>query len=517
VIASGATGTAVERFAHLRDAGDVPVGEPRYRELLPLSRPGPGEQYAFEVDLDACTGCKACVVACRSLNGLDADESWRTVAVLTGADPAGAALQTVTASCHHCVEPACLAGCPVDAYEKDPATGIVVHLDDQCIGCRYCTLTCPYEVPRYSASRGIVRKCDMCRDRLAAGEPPACAQACPNGAIRVTVTPVAAAVAAASDPAAVLVPGAPPSALTLPTTRYRTGRDLGGLAAAEATDAEPADPHPPLVVMLVLTQLAVGTLTTGLALDVTGRTAGRPGTGVLAAAAGLLALAASVAHLGRPRYAFRAVLGLRHSWLSREIAAFGAFVALAPAYAAVRWAGATLPDAAATAVGAAAATAGIAGVTCSAMVYAVTGRPWWRLGRVAVSFATATSSTGASVVLATAGGTGRPAAALAAVVTVATLAGLVADTVTLGRARRPGHELAGAARLLRSDLARLRRARVAAGLTGGVVLPAAAVAAGGGWAGAAAAALGAATLTVATFCERLLFFRAAVDRPGVPR
>ncbi|MBW3547816.1 MAG: hypothetical protein KY452_06750, partial [Actinobacteria bacterium] len=82
-----------------------------------------------------------------------------------------------------CAEPGCLDGCPVDAYEKDPVTGVVRHLDDQCIGCSYCTLTCPYEVPQYDAGRGIVRKCDMCHDRLAEGEAPPCVRACPTEAI----------------------------------------------------------------------------------------------------------------------------------------------------------------------------------------------------------------------------------------------------------------------------------------------------------------------------------------------
>jgi len=76
-------------------------------------------------------------------------------------------------------------GCPVLAYDKDETTGIVRHLDDQCIGCQYCILKCPYDVPKYSESRGIVRKCDMCHDRLSVGEAPACVQACPNEAIRI--------------------------------------------------------------------------------------------------------------------------------------------------------------------------------------------------------------------------------------------------------------------------------------------------------------------------------------------
>src|SRR5690606_34885961 len=62
--------------------------------------------------------------------------------------PSAPVLQHVTTACHHCVEPGCLHGCPVLAYEKDPVTGIVRHLDDQCIGCTYCVLMCPYEVPQ---------------------------------------------------------------------------------------------------------------------------------------------------------------------------------------------------------------------------------------------------------------------------------------------------------------------------------------------------------------------------------
>ena len=97
---------------------------------MPATAPGPGQQYAFDVNLDTCTGCKACVSACHSLNGLDEDESWRSVGLLHGTVPEVRYQQTITTGCHHCVEPGCLEGCPVDAYEKDPVTGIVSHLDD---------------------------------------------------------------------------------------------------------------------------------------------------------------------------------------------------------------------------------------------------------------------------------------------------------------------------------------------------------------------------------------------------
>ena len=195
--------TAVERFAARVDHDsldllDAPAGARWWQDRLPAQAPGPGQQYGFRVDLDLCTGCKSCVTACHNLNGLEADESWRRVGTLHSGDVDAPHVQTVTSACHHCIEPACLAGCPANAYEKDPITGIVRHLDDACIGCSYCTLTCPYEVPDFRPDLGIVRKCDMCADRLAEGEAPACVQACPTAAITIDVVDIAELVAEGS-------------------------------------------------------------------------------------------------------------------------------------------------------------------------------------------------------------------------------------------------------------------------------------------------------------------------------
>src|SRR5437867_1390687 len=76
--------TAIEKFARAHE--EHRIAEPRYRELIPISFPKPGEQFAFEVDLDKCSGCKACVAACHSLNGLDEGEAWREVDLLISDD-----------------------------------------------------------------------------------------------------------------------------------------------------------------------------------------------------------------------------------------------------------------------------------------------------------------------------------------------------------------------------------------------------------------------------------------------
>ena len=218
--------TPVNRFSEAHDRGEVRTD--LYKHLIPLEKPDKGEQYAFQVELDKCTGCKACVVACHTLNGLDEDEAWRDVGLIEGGDDTPGFQQTVTSACHHCLDPECLNGCPVAAYEKEEDTGIVRHLDDQCIGCEYCVLKCPYDVPKYSHDRGIVRKCDMCHQRLADGEAPACVQACPTEAISIIKIDTAALreennfLPGAPTPSSLLPPLATSDAKSPPTSNPPT-------------------------------------------------------------------------------------------------------------------------------------------------------------------------------------------------------------------------------------------------------------------------------------------------------
>ena len=154
----------------------------------------------------------------------------------------------------------------MNAYEKDPVTGIVKHLDDQCFGCQYCTLACPYDVPKYHPGKGIVRKCDMCSSRLAVGEAPACVQACPHEAIAIRVVNVQQVIEDAE--AAVFLPAAPDPQITLPTTTYKTTRVFPrNMLPADYFRVKPQHAHLPLVVMLVLTQLSVGAFGWGVGLE----------------------------------------------------------------------------------------------------------------------------------------------------------------------------------------------------------------------------------------------------------
>lgn len=479
-------------------------------QLIPLTAPAPGEQYAFEVDLDACSGCKACVTACHSLNGLDESEAWRDVGCITGGSRAAPYQQTITTACHHCADPACLNGCPVLAYEKDPVTGIVRHLDDQCIGCQYCILKCPYDVPKYNERLGIVRKCDLCHQRLGAGEAPACAQACPTHAIRIVK---AALLGTAATPRRTdtsrFLPVAPDPAYTQPTTRYLTRRGFPrDLRAVDAGILRPQPPHWPLVALLLLMPMAVGCGVADLALALP--TARLAVAGWLAGTTGLLL---ATLHLGRPERAWRVFLGLRRSWFSREAVAFGAWFLLASAGLAGRFG--WLPPLAAggrTVLATATAVTGAVALLCSVMIYVDTRRVFWRFAHTAPRFL------GSAVILGLAGALVTPGAppAVALLLGAATILKLACEARALAPLQDEDDGTAPparqTARLLAGPLRGTNAVRVAAALLGGILLPLAL------HLGAAPPAFAWPALLLCLggeFAERSLFFR-AVDAPRMP-
>ena len=394
--------SAVDLFADWHESNSIAAAT--YQELMPATALKSGQQYAFEVDLDACSGCKACVVACHTLNGLEETETWRKVGSLTSQSIISLPIvQHVTTACHHCVDPGCLNGCPVQAYEKDPLTGIVRHLDDQCFGCKYCTMMCPYEVPQYSSTLGIVRKCDMCSQRLSVGEAPACVQACPNQAIRIAIVDVATVVANATSTKAksALVSTAPLSGITLPTTRFVSAHPheaTAELCSGESIVDKAHEGHLPLVVMIVLTQASVGVWILLAASRYMGGKGPHFFAATFATTIGIIGVHAALLHLGRPWLAYRAILGWRTSWLSREAVGFGLFMG-----AAVFTTGAKLfvgegsdvdgilhPMFAEILV----ALIGLLAVMCTGMIYIATRRELWGRLRTSIDFGLSTIGLG---------------------------------------------------------------------------------------------------------------------------
>jgi formate dehydrogenase iron-sulfur subunit len=147
-------------------------------------------------DATKCVGCNACTNACRAWNKtpIEKDPSglydapkeltaktWTLIQLYKGQNE----YSFVKRQCMHCVHPACVSACPVQALHKT-ADGPVVYDASKCIGCRYCMVACPFGVPKIDFYEKFpeIKKCTFCADRLVNGQPPACANACPTGAIR---------------------------------------------------------------------------------------------------------------------------------------------------------------------------------------------------------------------------------------------------------------------------------------------------------------------------------------------
>lgn len=163
------------------------------------------EAVGFLYDSTVCTGCKACVSACKQYNEMppsfsSSDQLWdnpldtdsRTLNIIklyrdgTGEvkDREKDGHAYIKRQCMHCVDPACVSACPVSALTKNPTNGVVSYNKSACIGCRYCQIACPFNIPKFEFDKAFpqIRKCQLCSHRLEKGDIPACAEFCPTGA-----------------------------------------------------------------------------------------------------------------------------------------------------------------------------------------------------------------------------------------------------------------------------------------------------------------------------------------------
>ena len=148
--------------------------------------------YAILVDVTKCEGCERCVAACVQHNELDSSKAAADRATTPDGLSANrySSVQQVDEghfarkACMHCLDPSCVSACIVGGLTKSPE-GPVIYDPDKCIGCRYCMLACPFNIPRYDweAPLPFVHKCTMCDDLIGVGELPACVDACPYEAL----------------------------------------------------------------------------------------------------------------------------------------------------------------------------------------------------------------------------------------------------------------------------------------------------------------------------------------------
>lgn len=163
-------------------------------------QPTSDEMGAILVDTTRCVGCRACEAACSEANRLPGPVNLGKESVFDQTRTTDARAYTVVnryhnpgrgggprfvkSQCMHCVTPACASACLVKALEKTPEGPVVYHRD-RCIGCRYCMVACPFDVPKfeYESALPYIQKCTMCSSRVAAGKAPACASVCPTGTL----------------------------------------------------------------------------------------------------------------------------------------------------------------------------------------------------------------------------------------------------------------------------------------------------------------------------------------------
>ncbi|MFI5380411.1 MAG: NrfD/PsrC family molybdoenzyme membrane anchor subunit [Tepidisphaerales bacterium] len=162
---------------------------------------GPRDPSGVLVDLTMCVGCRLCEHACKKANGFEAGpvESYDDQSVFKEQRrPAPNAFTVVNAytpdagkpvyvkvNCLHCNHPACVSACIVGALRKQE-NGAVTYDAWKCIGCRYCMVACPFQIPAYSYDDAFtprVLKCELCNHRTREGKSPGCVEACPRQAI----------------------------------------------------------------------------------------------------------------------------------------------------------------------------------------------------------------------------------------------------------------------------------------------------------------------------------------------
>jgi Fe-S-cluster-containing dehydrogenase component len=192
-------------FLKVATAGSLMLAANAHPALAREPKARINEAVGMLYDSTVCVGCKACVSACKQYNETPSsfsstDELWdnpldndpKTYNLIklykegTGAvkDREKDGHAYVKRQCMHCVDPACVSACPVTALTKDPKSGVVSYNKDACIGCRYCQVACPYNVPKFEFEKAFpqIRKCQLCSHRLEKGQIPACCEFCPTGA-----------------------------------------------------------------------------------------------------------------------------------------------------------------------------------------------------------------------------------------------------------------------------------------------------------------------------------------------
>ena len=141
-------------------------------------------QKGFIFDINKCTGCNACQIACSLENDVEFPLNWRQVNTYNPIRYPKIPHFHLSVACNHCVDPPCMNYCPALAISKDPVIGTVSIDQNKCIGCQYCSWVCPYDAPQFNSTTRVMEKCTFCSHRLAEDLLPACVALCPTTALQ---------------------------------------------------------------------------------------------------------------------------------------------------------------------------------------------------------------------------------------------------------------------------------------------------------------------------------------------
>jgi Fe-S-cluster-containing dehydrogenase component/DMSO reductase anchor subunit len=281
----------------------------------------------FVLDQNKCVACQACVIACKLEN--ETSQLWRQVYTFNARQLEYLPLFHLSLACNHCDDAPCMQNCPALAYQRDLLTGAILHLEDKCIGCQYCTWACPYSAPKYNASKGIVEKCNFCIDRLHQNLKPACVTACPTGALDISQSESAIQYHEAT---AFHDFGIKPNIqlLSLSDGRQKPQEPIAPLEYIKLnnnTDNKHISfkKEWPLAIFTAIAPLLSGIWVGVLKFP---EFINKWIFAIFLLSATIL----STMHLGKKSRAYRAILNIQNSWLSREIGFWGVFVTISMFY-----------------------------------------------------------------------------------------------------------------------------------------------------------------------------------------
>jgi len=282
---------------------------------------------SFIFNENLCMGCNACVVACNLENSQLQTKNWRTVNTFNKNKISGLPLVHLSLACNHCDSAPCMKNCPAKAYSRNEETGAVIHDAKKCIGCKYCTWVCPFDAPVYSMQKGVVEKCTFCTSRISEGKKTACATLCPTGALDFRKIDEDAEIVKTSG--------------LLETTFFPKIKIIKKRTDTFFATNAPQKTEVELIKELetknnfmekidIRKEWTLGLFTVLITflggLFVSTFLQERELNSIVFSIISIPLIVLSSLHLGRKEKAWRAIINLRNSWLSREIFFFSSFV-----------------------------------------------------------------------------------------------------------------------------------------------------------------------------------------------